>query len=60
MYTAQPGHHNTVGHHQGPAHNVNTYQPSGQSLRFGDYFYLFLFIIPGAFIPKSAVQQPSK
>merc|ERR1739840_90823 len=42
VYPVQSGHQNIVGHHQGPGHNINTYQPSG------------------AFIPKSAVQQPTK
>merc|ERR1712243_184955 len=42
VYPAQVGHQNIVGHHQGPGHNINTYQPSG------------------AFIPKSAVQKPTK
>merc|ERR1711970_229464 len=42
VYPAHHGHQNIVGHHQGPGHNINTYQPSG------------------AFIPKSAVKQPTK
>ena len=25
------GHHNTVGHHQGPGHTINTFQPSGRT-----------------------------
>merc|ERR1712123_365517 len=29
LYPAQSGHHNIVGHHQGPGHNINTFQPSG-------------------------------
>merc|ERR1711971_734410 len=39
-HTAQPGHHNTAGHHQGPGHNDNTYQPSGQSLGFANFLFL--------------------
>merc|ERR1712179_556274 len=29
VYPAHHGHQNIVGHHQGPGHNINTYQPSG-------------------------------
>ena len=58
VYPAHHGHQNIVGHHQGPGHNINTYQPSGT--QHSSISILIISYFSGAFIPKSAVKQPTK